>query len=101
MDLQPVLQELQTELSSLATTSYQREEHFLDVPSLVEEVEQILGIKMKLGKASGPDSLMTEHLHYGGSSITLWLTEILNFIVESEETPPILKHGIAILIYKG
>ena len=101
MDSQPVLQELQTELSSLATTSYQREEHFLDVPFSVEEVEHILGNKMKLGKASGPDSLMTEHLRYGGPTITLWLTEILNFIVESEEIPPILKHGITIPIYKG
>ena len=96
MDLQPVLQELQTELLSLATTSYQREEHFLDVPFSVEEVEHILG-----NWASGPDSLMTEHLRYGGPSITLWLTEILNFIVESEEIPPILKHGITIPIYKG
>ena len=66
MDLQPALQELQTELSSLATTSYQREEHFMDVPFSVEEVEHILGNKMKLGKASGPNSLMTEHLRNWG-----------------------------------
>ena len=66
MDLQPALQELQTELSSLFTTSYQREEHFLDVPFSVEEVEHILGNKMKLRKASGPNSLMTEHLRNWG-----------------------------------
>ena len=95
------LQELQLELASLASESYQKEELFLDIPFTIEEVESILQKKMKLRKASGPDDLTTEHLCYGGSAIILWLTEILNSIVELEQIPSSLKQGITIPVYKG
>ena len=100
IDKEPALQNLHDNLASLVSESFQ-EEQFLDIPFSVEEVEHILHHNMKLRKAPGPDNLMTEHLRYGGPSIILWLTEILNCIVELEEIPSILKHGTTIPVYKG
>ena len=101
IDKVPALQNLHDNLASLVSESFQKEEQFLDIPFSVEEVEHILHHNMKLRKAPGPDNLMTEHLHYGGPSVILWLTEILNCIVELEEIPSILKHGTTIPVYKG
>ena len=95
------LQELQLELASLASESYQKEEPFLDIPFTADEVKCILQKKLKLRKSSGPDDLTTEHLWYGGPSVILWLTEILNSIVELERVPSSLKLGITIPVYKG
>ena len=58
---------------------------------MVEEVECTLLKIMKTKKASGPDDLITEHLHYGGSTIVVWLTVILNSIIELEQIPATLK----------
>ena len=40
---------------------------------------------MKLKKSAGPDDLMAEHLKYGKQSIIMWLTGILNTIVDVEQ----------------
>lgn len=53
---------------------------------------------MKPRKASEQDDLTTEHLCYGGSTVILWLIEILNSIVELERIPSSLK---SIPVYKG
>ena len=96
------LQELQqNNMTTLATASFQKEELFLDVPFTVEEVECTLLKRMKLKKSSGPDDLTTEHLRYGGSTIVVWLTEVLNSIIELERIPATLKQGITIPVYKG
>ena len=39
---------------------------------------------MKFGKAFGLDGLTAEHIRYGGHTITVWLTEIFNAIIEFE-----------------
>ena len=56
---------------------------------------------MKLKKSAGLDNLTAEHLRFGGQSIILWLTKILNSVVEAEHVPLSLKLGITIPIYKG
>ena len=56
---------------------------------------------MKLKKSTGPDNLSAEHLRYGGHCIVLWLTDILNSVVECEHMPPTLKSEITMPIYKG
>lgn len=81
------LQDLQQKLSMLASASLQKEKLFLDVPFSVEEVECTLQKKMKLKKASGPDDLTIEHLRYGGPTVAIWLTKVLNSIVELEQIP--------------
>ena len=101
IELHPGLQELQQKMATLSSTSFQKEETFLDVPFTEEEVECILQKKMKLKKASGPDDLTTEHLRYGGQVIVVWLMEILNAIIELEQIPATLKQGITIPVYKG
>lgn len=75
----------------LESASFQKEQLFLNVPFMVEEVECTLLKIMKMKKASGPDDLITEHLHYGGSTIIVWLTVILNSIIELEQIPATLK----------
>ena len=64
----------------------------------IEEVVCILQ-KMKMKNASGPDDLTTEYLRYGGPTIAIWLTEVLNSIVELERIPVAFKQGITIPIY--
>ena len=73
---------------------------FLDVAFNTEEVDHAVN-KLKIKKSAGPDNLTAEHLKYGGNSIIVWLTEILNAIVDMEQIPACLKLGITIPIYKG
>ena len=56
---------------------------------------------MKIKKSAGEDGFTAEHLKYGGNCIIVWLAEILNAIVDSEQIPVCLKLGITIPIYKG
>ena len=59
------------------------------------------GIKLKTKKSAGPDNLTAEHLHYAGQPIIIWLTGLLNLIIELELIPPSLKQGITIPVFKG
>ena len=61
----PALEELFRQSTSLLSSSFQKEEVFLDVPFTSEEVEHAVR-KMKLKKSAGPDNLSAEHLRYGG-----------------------------------
>ena len=96
----PALEELFRQSTSLLSSSFQKEEVFLDVPFTSEEVEHAVW-KMKLKKSAGPDNLYAEHLRYGGHCMVTWLTEILNSVIEAEHVPPSPKSGITIPIYKG
>ena len=84
---------------TLLSTTFQ-EEVFLDVAFATEEVEATVN-KMKVNKSAGPDSLMAEHVKYGGKLIITWLTEILNAIVDAEQIPSCLKQGNTVPVYKG
>ena len=86
--------------TSLLSASYQKEEVFLDIGFSTEEVISAV-TKMKIKKSAGEDGLTAEHLKYGGNCIIVWLAEILNAIVDSEQIPVCLKLGITIPIYKG
>ena len=59
------LQLLSNKVESLYEASLANEEHLLDTPFTVEELEQTLG-KLKMRKTSGPDGLCAEHLKLGG-----------------------------------
>ena len=96
----PALKEWFHHVTALLSASFQKEEAFLDVPFTSEEIAHAIH-KMKLKKSSGPDNLSAEHLRHGGHSVVIWLTEILNSIVDAEHVPPSLKLGITIPIYKG
>ena len=99
-DTEPEIKELLKQLTTLLSETFQKEEVFIDVPFTIEEVGKAVN-RMKLMKSAGPDDLMAEHLKYGGRSIVMWLTGILNSIVEVEQVPTCLKLGITIPIYKG
>ena len=96
----PALKESIEQCVTLLSTSFQKEEVFLDVAFNTEEVDHAVN-KLKIKKSAGPDNLTAEHLKYGGNSIIVWLTEILNAIVDMEQIPACLKLGITIPIYKG
>ena len=56
------------------------------------EIKEFVRTRMQVHKKSArEDSLTAEHLKYGGNCITLWLAEILNAIVDSEQIPACLK----------
>ena len=95
------LGDLEQHVTEFRSTSFHREETFLDMPFTEEEVQQIVERKMKLGKASGLDGLTAEHIRYGGHTIIVWLTEIFNAIIEFEMIPSVLKTGVTIPVYKG
>ena len=64
-----------------------------------EEVAQgVAGLRKR--KAAGPDGLTAEHLQHAGSSVLIWLRNILNCIVEMEEVPAVLKSGLIVPVYK-
>ena len=69
-------------ITDLLSTSFQKEDTFLDVPFTSELWHAVH--KMKLNESSSPDNLSAEHLRHGGHSIVIWLTEILNFVVDTE-----------------
>ena len=51
-----------------------------DTPFTSEEVAQgVAGLRKR--KAAGPDGLTAEHLQHAGSSVLIWLRNILNCIV--------------------
>ena len=87
-------------MADLLSESYKNEEMLLDTPFCAEEVPAAVR-KLKSGKAAGPDGLLAEHLKWGGESVLLWLQGVLNFIVESEAVPSVLKTGILVPVYKG
>ena len=93
----PELKELMKQSTTLVLANFQKEEVFLDVPFSLEEVEHAVNKK----KSAGPDDLMAEHLKYGGQSIIMWLTGILNSIIDVEQVPACFKPGVSIPIYKG
>ena len=96
-DTKHEIKELLKELTTLLSVAFQKEEVFLDVPFTIEEVGNAVN-RMKLIKSA---DLMAEYLKYGGRSIVMWLTGILNSIVEVEQVPTSLKLGTTIPIYKG
>lgn len=65
--------------TSLLSATFHKEEVFLDILFNNNEVEHAVN-KMKLKKSAGPDDLTAEHLKYGGQSIIMWLTGILNLV---------------------
>ena len=93
VNVNPDLSVLNQKLSSLFSSTFHKEEYFLDVPFSNGEIALAVH-KIKLKKSAGPDDLTTEHIRYGGPAIVMWLTKILNSIIELEQIPPSLKSGI-------
>ena len=93
----PALKESIEQSKTLLSTTFLKDEVFLDVAFTTEKVEAAV----KVNKSAEPDNLMAEHVKYGGKLIITWLTEILNAIVDAEEIPSCLKRGITVPVYKG
>ena len=55
----------------------------------VEEIEVSIR-KLKSNKAGGIDGLQSEHLKFGGTLLTLWLTQIFSAFIQFEQVPPSL-----------
>nr|XP_054770953.1 uncharacterized protein LOC129278845 [Lytechinus pictus] len=56
---------------------------------------------LKLNKASGPDSITTEHIKHLGTVARRFLLYILNLILQSGHCPKSLKTGIILPFHKG
>ena len=53
------------------------------MPFSADEVSAAV-LKLKCGKAAGPDGLMDKHWKAGGEAVVIWLLNVLNSIVELE-----------------
>ena len=78
----------------METLSHENEEFLLDVPFVAEEVARAVA-RLKGRKAPGPDGLMAEHLKEGGEVMVVWLSNILNAVVDLEVVPSTLKSGVS------
>ena len=72
-----------------------------DAPELltVEEVEATIA-SLSSGKAAGHDSVMNEHIKFGGSSLPPIITLLFNAILLSGYIPVCFRHGVIIPIPK-
>ena len=73
---------------------------FLDTPFSLKEICKAIG-KLHLRKASGEDSISSEHIKYGGENLKVALTLVFNHVVKFEYVPSNFKVGIQIPLYKG
>ena len=86
------LEGLMKQSTTLLSESFQKEEVFLDIPFTAEEVHHAVN-NMKPKKSAGPDDITAEHLKYGGETVIVWLTGVLNSVVDTEQVPACLKQG--------
>ena len=91
---------LASDIESLVTSSMDNEDYILDVPFTVEEVENAIK-RLKRKKAPGADNLLAEHLIEGGQCVVIYLTYILNAIIDLEIIPDSFKSGLVVPVYKG
>ena len=100
VDKSEKLQALLARMDLLASKSMANEEAVLGVPFTTKEVADAVK-KLKSRKAAGPDGLAAEHLKEGGGVVILWLTDILNAVMDLEVVPDVLKCGMVVPVYKG
>lgn len=87
--------------AKLFSESYKNEEMLPDTTFCAEEVVAAVK-KLKAGKAAGLDRLLAEHRYLKWSdSMLVCLQGVLNFVVESQAVPSVLKAGIAVPVYKS
>lgn len=55
---------------------------------------------MKLGKAVGPDDIMTEMISHLGPVIKLWLLNMFNICLQTQHIPALWRKAIAIALLK-
>ena len=97
----PILDSFRKSVEDLSSQSWENDdEMILDVPFTLEEVEgAVRGLKR--GKAGGCDNLQPEHICFGGASLSLWLQQVYNAIIEFEAIPAAFKLGVVSPVYKG
>lgn len=55
----------------------------------------------KQGKASGNDDICYENVIYGGSLLIKVITQLFNYMITYSHTPPEMKKGVIVTLYKG
>ena len=79
--------------------SFGNANQILDTDICVEKIECALRI-LKMGKSSGLDGILPEHIVYGGEVLKVWLKKVYNRILTLEEFPDCFKEGVVVPIYK-
>ncbi len=93
-------QAIEQEYQKIANESSDEMDEIMNSPVDFEEVEPFLK-KLKIGKATGIDSVSNEHLKYGGPKLKEHLIHLMNGIFHVEKLPKVLKRGVLITIHKG
>ena len=92
------LQLLSNKMESLYEASLANEEHLLDTPFTVEDLEQTLG-KLKMRRQVA--QMVSVRNISSWAVLFTWLLKTLNSIIELEAIPSTLKCGSITPIYKG
>ena len=66
-----------------------------------DEISKVISSSLKRRKAPGCDSVLNEHLIYGGYPVINALTVLFNTIIKTEQYPSSWKTSIIIPVYKG
>lgn len=66
-------------------------------------LDEVTGMirRLKKGKASGQDGILTEHIYYGGDNLKVWLCRVFNYVLVEESIPECFKSGIIVPVHKG
>ena len=99
-DKNPDLRKLKISTDDLLSESYGNEDLVFDVPVTAEELEGVLK-NFKKRKSAGPDGVTAEHIRYGGESLKVWILQVFNAIIISEDIPSCFKCATIVPIYKG
>ncbi|MES9882009.1 MAG: reverse transcriptase family protein, partial [Sedimenticola sp.] len=68
-------------------------------PITTDEVEYAVK-RLNTNKAADSMDLTSEHLKFGGKSLTVFLVDLLNYMARAKSVSPILKEGLLSPIYK-
>ena len=64
-----------------------------------DEVKRAIG-KLKNNKAADTIGLTSEHLKHGGHTLVRFLTEMINYIIQTKKVSVVLKEGLVTAIFK-
>ena len=64
-----------------------------------DEVQRAIG-KLKNNKAADTIGLTSEHLKHGGHTLVCFMTEMLNYIIQTKKVSVVLKEGLVTPIFK-
>ncbi|XP_033756185.1 uncharacterized protein LOC117338930 [Pecten maximus] len=93
-------EEVQRNIGQMYMNSFNNQNTICKKNIRFDELTKAIG-DMKNGKAGGHDSIIVEHIRYGGTVLKKVLVILFNIIIDLEDYPKHFKKGIVITLFKG